>query len=348
MKTAVVAFAALAGAAALAASGKSVAKTSPESPTPTPVAIPDGAGGIGFDDLGFARGLKRVLVPAGRTGSLDLLDPQTQAVTAIPGFSRSTGGKGGHGAGTTSADEGAGFLFASDRDARKLDVVDPSAKKIVASAALAAGPDYVRFVEVTREVWVTEPSAKQIEVFTVPAQGTPTPARAATIAVPDGPESLVIDGTRKRAYTHEWGGKTHAVDLALRKIIASWDNGCGGSRGIALDEKKGFLFVGCEEGKVAVLDVESGRVVGSVKSGATGVDIIAWSPRLGHLYVPGESSATVAILGISEAGAPLVLGVSPAAPGAHCAATDDAGRFWVCDPARGRLLVYEDRFPASR
>src|SRR5262245_29018207 len=86
---------------------------------PAAVALPDGAQGIGFDDLRFDAALGQVLAPAGRSGNLDLVDPKTGAVTPIPGFSRTAGG-GGHGHGVTSVDAGEGWLFATDRTARAL------------------------------------------------------------------------------------------------------------------------------------------------------------------------------------------------------------------------------------
>lgn len=90
--------------------------------------MPGGGSGIGFDDLVFAASLRKVLVPGGATGNLELVDPDTFAITSIGGFSAAKGTfGGGHGDGTTSADEGRGLLFAVDRTAGKLDVVDPKA-----------------------------------------------------------------------------------------------------------------------------------------------------------------------------------------------------------------------------
>jgi hypothetical protein len=62
---------------------------------------------------------------------------------------------------------------------------------------------------------------------------------------------------RERAFTHLWNGKTLAIDLRKRKIVERWSNGCMGSRGIALDENRGFLFAGCDEGRLSVLDVKT-------------------------------------------------------------------------------------------
>jgi hypothetical protein len=122
------------------------------------IALPGGQGGIGFDDMRYAPALHAVLVPAGRTGRLALIDPRSGKVETIAGFTASAGSGEGHGAGSTSADAGGGLLFASDRNRRVVDVIDPGARRIVASVALGGGPDYVRWVAPLGEVWVTAPN----------------------------------------------------------------------------------------------------------------------------------------------------------------------------------------------
>lgn len=317
---------------------------------PGVVALPDGGKGIGFDDLRFDAGLGMVLAPAGGTGNLDLVDPKTGAVTPIGGFSRAAGDGGGHGHGVTSVDGGEGWLFATDRTARALVVIDPRARQIVGRAKLAGGPDYVRWVAATRELWVTQPGDARIEVFALPKatkDAPPAPVHAAFIAVRGGPESLVIDAKRGRAYTHRWKRDTLAIDVRSRRIVATWPAGCGAPRGIALDEARGLLLVGCEGGEATVLDVDhEGKQRGGAKAGR-GVDIIAYDGGRRHLYLPGEESATLAILAVSGAGALTVLGTMPTVAGAHCVTTDGAGGVFVCDPTRGRLLMIRDPYPPS-
>ena len=140
----------------------------PEIAKPTKLALPGGDGGIGFDDMMFSPSLHRVIAPAGRTGKLDLIDPKTQKIESVSGFSTEADKfGGGHGEGTTSADTGGGFVFASDRSRTEVEIVDPKTSKIVGNVKLAGGPDYVRWVEPANEVWVTEPGKKQIEFFTL-------------------------------------------------------------------------------------------------------------------------------------------------------------------------------------
>ena len=311
---------------------------------PVSVPLPGGERGIGFDDLRFDAALGQVLAPAGGTGNLDLVDPKTGAVTPIEGFSR-TAAAGGHDNGVTSVDGGEGWLFATDRTARAVVVIDPRGRKIVARAGLAGGPDYVRYVAATRELWVTEPGDARIEVFTLSADKPPAPKHAAFIPIRGGPESLVIDGKRGRAYTHRWKRETLAVDVRSRRVVATWAAGCGAPRGIALDEAHGFLLIGCEAGESTVLDVDhDGKLLSTARS-VRGVDIIAYDPVRRHLYLPGEDSATLAILGVSDRGVLTLLATLPTVAGAHCATTDGAGAVYVCDPSHGRLLIIRDPKP---
>jgi hypothetical protein len=310
----------------------------------SPHPFPGGSQGIGFDDLGFAPTLRKVIVPGGSTGKLALIDPDSQNVEMIGGFSERAGYSGGHGEGITSSDAGHGLIYVTDRSSRLLDTVDPNTKQIIVRARLASGPDYVRFVAETNEVWVTEPGAQRIEIFSLSDHGTPAATHSGFIPVRGGPESLVIG--RRQAFTHLWRGTTLAVDLKNRTIVGRWFNGCTGSRGIALDETRGFLFAGCDEGKVSVLDVKSGKIVGHAFSGA-GVDVIAYNQNLGHVYVPGADSGTIAIVGISASGAATVLKTADTVEGAHCVTADDRDQIYVCDPMHGKILVFKDTLHIS-
>jgi hypothetical protein len=335
-------------ACALFALTAAVTSAAPPPSVPAePLALPGGEGGIGFDDLLFAPDLARLLVPAGRSGRVDLVDPVSRQVVAIGGFSTQGRFVQGHGEGTTSADFGRGLIFASDRTAKKLVVLDPAARKVVARAELASGPDYVRWVAPTGEIWVTQPDQERIEIFALPASGPPVPVHKEFLSIPGGPESLIVDAARGRAYTHLWKSTTLAIDLKSRAVVARWPNGCGGSRGIALDPERGFLFAGCAEGKAVVLDLQQNGAVRDSLSAGSGVDIIDYSRGLHHLYLPGGESRTMAILGVGKSGKLALLATVKTAASAHCVAADDHRQAWVCDPHHGRLLRVADGFPAS-
>jgi DNA-binding beta-propeller fold protein YncE len=303
-------------------------------------------GGVGFDDLLYSAESHAVLAPAGATGCVDLFDSGSLAKTARCGLSASSDYAGGHGEGVTSADIGSGWLFAVDRTSQSLKVAKLVNQQAARAHPLSGQPDYVRWVESTREVWVTEPDREQIEVFALDDAGTLT--KKGAITVKDGPESLAIDRARGRAYSHTWSGGTVAIDLTTHALAEHFANGCKGSRGIALDSSKGFLFVGCSEGKALVLDIDhSGRVLGTQQT-SSGVDIVSVNLDRNHLYVPAASDGSVAVLGVGANGSLTALGRLPAARGAHCVTSDDHSRVWVCSPDAGALLVFDDPFPPTR
>ena len=154
----------------------------------------------------------------------------------------------------------------------------------------------------------------------------------------------VIDPERGRAYSHLWDGATVAIDLAAREVVATWPNGCGGSRGIALDAERGFLIAACQEGKLVLLDLDrDGEKLAEVWP-VDGSDVIDYDPDRRHLYTSGQVSASLAIVGVSSAGHMAVLGEDDAALGSHCVVGDGQGGVYLCDPDGGRILVRDDPF----
>jgi len=318
----------------------------------TAITIPNGEGGIGFDDMTFSSGLHKVLIPAGHTGKLYLIDPSTYAMTVIGGFSSSTKFQKGHDAGITSADEGGGFLFVLDHGKKEIVVIDPKTAAVAARAPLAGDSDYVRYVEYPisqrksylkhKEIWVTEPHNKQIEVFKFSADPLSL-SLVVRIPVPDGPESLMVDHQRNKAYTN-FGRQAGAIDLASHAIVATWPNGCEKSRGDALDESKGFLFVSCAEGKAVVFDIHQGHQEISNLTTDPGADVISYNTKLSHLYLTSSNKASLSVLGVSAQGKLSLLAHAQADQRAHCVVSDDQDNIWVCDPPRGQVLRFKDSF----
>jgi hypothetical protein len=299
-------------------------------------ALPNRGAGIGFDDLSYSASLGRVIAPAGRTGFIAFIDPNTRTTTMIGGFSTTDTYGGGHDYGVTSAVQGEGVFYATDRTSGELVTIDFGKRKIMSRTKLAASPDYVRYVSSRQEVWVTEPDESQIEIFSV--ADAVNPKSVAKVHVEGGPESLVIDDEHGRAYSNLWKSTTIAVDLETRKIVAEWPNGCTGSRGLALDREHGVLFIGCAEGKAVAL--KDGKVVSEGESGA-GVDIIDYAA--GRLFVPGGKAGNLTIFATDAEGMMKKLRTVNTAEGAKCVVADPKGRAFVCDPAKGRLFMVDGR-----
>jgi DNA-binding beta-propeller fold protein YncE len=298
--------------------------------------------GIGFDDIGYFPSLKRVSIPAGQTGKLLLLDPANRAITNTYQVTVPVVGAHEHASGTTSAAYVDGYIFASDHGQPGVVVLDARNGKVLQSIRLSSGPDYVRYLESRHELWVTEPRGQQIQVFSIDNSGSkPVITLNSNIPVAGGPESLVFDPLLKRAYTNLWKQKTVVIDTTTHKQTDEWNNTCEGPRGLAIDAGKGFLFVACTEGKVAVLDAKDGKLLATAKSGA-GIDIISYNLKSGHLYVPGASSATMTAFKVSPSGSLHAVRIYRTAKGAHCVTDDGGARVFVCDPHAGTILEFRD------
>jgi hypothetical protein len=147
--------------------------------------------GIGFDDLRYSSSLHRVLVPAGRTGTIVLIDPANHRTSTITGLSAEESYGGGHCEGTTSVDEGDGALYAIDRTSKQVVIIDPTARRVTVRTSLTGSPDCVRYVARTHELWVTEPDSERIEIFSISAKRDAL-THVGLISIPGGPESLLI------------------------------------------------------------------------------------------------------------------------------------------------------------
>jgi DNA-binding beta-propeller fold protein YncE len=141
-------------------------------------------------------------------------------------------------------------------------------------------------------------------------------------------------------YTNlEESGQTVAIDVRARAVVSNWRS-CDKPSGIAVDSKRGFVFVACRD-QVLVLDpAHGGRVVGSVPGGA-GVDNIDYTDDTGLLYAAEAAQLTIAR--IDDTGNPTPLSQVPTTQGARSVVAGRNGCAYVIDPLAGRILKVEPK-----
>jgi hypothetical protein len=312
---------------------------------PTIVRLANGAPGIGFDDVLYDRAANRIFVPGGRSGNLYEIDPSKgRSRVLASGFSATGKFDGGHDFGITSVTAGHGLLFATDRTRKTLSVIKPSTRSVVATARLGAGPDIVRYVAATNELWVTEPDAEQIEVLSGPSARTLRPRHVAFIRVPGGPEALAIDQAHGVAYTNAAAAKTVVVELRTRRVRPGWTSGCKTPKEFAIDPKRELAFTACNEGGIYAIDLAHGRkVVGHVPT-AGDVDFPAYAAALRHLYVESGTAKKVSVIAVAANGALTLLGTVPGALDSPNALADGSGNIWVPRPHSGDMMRIADPF----
>jgi DNA-binding beta-propeller fold protein YncE len=309
--------------------------------TVAPIALPGATGSVSLDYLAIDRAAGRVWIPAGETGSVDVLDAATGKLTRIEGFL--TAERESHGVkrvlGPSSATIGEGFVYVGNRGSAEVCPVDAAQLTRGACLTLPFPPDGLQYVAATREVWATTPRDRSITVIDAGAPGKL--AIKARIALPGAPEGYAVDQARGVFYTNlEDGNETLVLDARERRVIATWQPRCGadGPRGLALDAAKGLLFVACTD-HVQVLDAAHGGAALSQLPTGAGVDNIDYLEARGQLYVVSGKTATLTVAHLDEKGALTVLGTAPTAPGTRVVVAGSDGAAYVADGQQGRVLV---------
>ncbi len=333
---------------------------------------------ISFGDFTYDSQLNRVIIPAAETGQVALIDPANLQVQLISGFSQQVDAARPL-IGASSVAVAGGYLYGLDQATASIKTIRLNSGSLISSTYVQAAPDYIRFVSATNELWVTEKSLHQIEIFSISEDDPPVLQSVGVISVPDGPEGLVIDDLRGLAFTNRPDQSlTDVIQVMTHSVIAHWGSGCSSARGMAVDENDGYLFIACEEGRLVALDINNdGYQVASQNFGG-GLDAVVYNPNLHHVYLPSGASEVVAIFQLqklmvtpestngsgygSAANQPAASGASPAPEmkttlhllgtadtdlNAKCVTTDEDNNLWVCDPNNGQVFFIHDDFPDS-
>ena len=307
-------------------------------PPAAPVlALPGGsADGIGMDYLAFDPRTNTVWVPAGNTGSVDVVDDATGKIQRIEGFKTQEMERRGHKriVGPSSVTLGApGTVYVGNRGDFTVCAIDEKTLKKGTCGKLDSMPDGIAYVAPTKEVWVTAPRDKTIRIL-----DATTLAQKAKLTFEGEPEGFAADPTRGRFYTNlEDKDATLAIDLKTHKTVATWQPKCGedGPHGLRLDESNGLLVVACST-KVEAMDVKTGAITGSVDTG-DGVDDVDFVA--GRVYAGAGKAAKLTIASLDAKGAMAVVATMPTADGARNGVATTAGKVYLSHSKGSELVV---------
>jgi len=298
-------------------------------------------GDVFMDYIAYDRAHGRVWVPAGNTGSVDVLDATSDRVVRIEGFSTAEIER--HGTkrtvGPSSVTVGDGVVYVGNRGDSSVCAIDAAALKKLGCVKLDAAPDGLAYVAAMHEVWVTTPRDKSIHIVDV-ARPDALAAKG-RIRFEGEPEGFAVDDTRGLFYTNlEDADRTLVIDVKTHEIIHTWMPACGsdGPRGLALDEHLDFLFVACTD-HVVVLDAgHDGKHLSSVVTGP-GLDNIDYVARRRELFAAASRAATLTVARVDAHGTLTAVAVVPTAPGARNAVATEEGTAFLTDSPEGKILV---------
>jgi DNA-binding beta-propeller fold protein YncE len=303
--------------------------------TPLPGGPPVSMDYLAYDALG-----DRVVVPAGNTGKVDLVDGATGSVSVIEGFETAVvRGRDGHErvVGPSSATAGEGFIYVGTRAGNKVCAIDARALVKKGCATLPSSPDGVAYVSTTQEVWVTTPGDNAITILDVKTGAEPR----VTARVPvKHPEGYAVDPGRGLFYTNlAEDDETQVLDVRTRKEVGTFRLGCGEEEphGLALDVERRHLFVACSS-KVKSLDAGHGAVLGEIETGA-GLDNIDFLPSKHFVYAAAGRAGQLTVAEVSPAGLLRRRAQVAITQGGRTVVVDARGTAYVADSKGGRLIV---------
>jgi hypothetical protein len=317
-----------------------------------PLPLPGANGLVTLDYFAYEPTSRRLWVPAANTASVDVIDTTTDQIQRIEGFSVAQVELRGklRSVGPSSVAIGDGVVYVGSRADSKICVIDARTLKrgdciefAPASAGLAAAPDGLIYIAATKELWATSgappigiPAAdRSIKILSASQRATLTPA--GKIPLPGSAEGYAVDNVQGRFYTNlEETGQTVAIDVRKRAVVSTWRS-CDDPSGVAVDSKRGFVFVACTDHVIVLDPAHEGRVAGSISTGA-GVDNIDYAEDTGLLYAAAADAAQLTIARIDDHGVPTSLARVQTRKGARSVVAGRSGCAYLIDPLGGSIL----------
>jgi DNA-binding beta-propeller fold protein YncE len=314
-----------------------------------PIPLPGATGPVALDYFAYDRTTGKLWVPASNTGSVDVIDEKTDAISRVSGFPTGEIERRGRkiAVGPTAASIGDGVVYIGNRGDATVCVIDAKTltrgECVPLSSDRAVTPDGVVYVAATREVWVTlrvkvgdNAAAKGLEIFD--ASDLHHLKRKTRIPLDGLAEGYAVDNQRGLFYTNiEDAGKTVAIDVRSHKVVATWNPGSSDLQGLALDTSRRFLFVACANHVVNIDAAHDGKVLDSIQIGA-GLDNIDYSAEEKLLYAAASQAARLTIAEVGDDGKFHLRATVPTVKGARGVVAGSDETAYLIDPAEGRIL----------
>lgn len=246
---------------------------------------------------------------------VDVVDTDTgKLVGAVTGL------KGTHG---VVLDLGGKLGYISDGGANAVVVFDRGSLATIATIPTGTNPDGMTFEPVSRTLWAFNGRSKNISVI-----DTGTRAVVATIDLPGKPEFPQADGKGHVFDNIEDKNEVVELDAATDKLIATLPlEGCDSPSGMAIDRAHHRLFSVCDGKKMAVVDTDSFKQIGSATIG-DGPDAADFDPKRQLVFSSNGQDGTLSVIDAAHGYA--ALETVPTARGA---------RTMAYDPAKDRAYV---------
>jgi YVTN family beta-propeller protein len=255
-----------------------------------------------------------------RGDHVDVLDTQTgKQVGSIGGL---------HGIHGVALDTAGKLGYISDGGGNAVVAFDRTTLATVATIPAGTGPDSIIFEPATQTVWAFNGRSKNATVIDATTQKV-----VATIPLPGRPEAPAVDGAGIVYDNLEDKNEIVRLDAHALSSLGSGQNaewaiaGCDGPSGLAIDPEGHRLFPVCDGKKMAIVDTNTGKTLGTATIG-NGPDAAGWSA--GHKLA--FASCGEGVLSVIDA-------ASPDYKTIQTLPTQQGARTMAYDPAADRVYL---------
>ncbi|HWD37752.1 MAG TPA: hypothetical protein VG944_02805 [Fimbriimonas sp.] len=269
----------------------------PLTPQP-PIVIPGGAGK--FDFMGIDAGNHLVFASHPGKSSIAVLNTETGKAVDVPVGVEVNG---------VAADSKGKRLFGAG-PGKTLVVVDTTNFSKIGALPLDGPGDCVQFDKARGVVYVDNDDGTNLWVVDGKALKL-----SSAITIKEAPEYMEYDSGTDRIYQAIKSANTvQVIDAAGRKVLNEFTLGeLSSPHGLALDKKTRRLFVAGKNGKLVMLDADTGKLLKSVEV-LQGSDQIAYDSGNKRLYIPAQGQIQVVQITGDDAA---VLGSVPVGKDCH-------------------------------
>jgi YVTN family beta-propeller protein len=219
--------------------------------------------------------------------------------------------------------------YISDGAGNAIVVFNRADFSVQATVPAGTNPDGITFEPATKTVWAFNGRSKNVSVL-----DTSSNAVVATIDLPGKPEFPQADGKGSVFDNIEDKNEIVKLDAASHKVVAVWPlTGCESPSGMAIDRNKHRLFSVCDGGKMAVVDYESGKVLGLAAIGDS-PDAAGFDPKNGLAFSSNGGDGTLTVVNPGKDGFPVLQTVS----------TEKGARTMALDTETGRIYLVTAQF----
>jgi YVTN family beta-propeller protein len=181
--------------------------------------------------------------------------------------------------------------FTSNGRAGTITIFDLKTLKVIGNAQAGTNPDAIVYDPSSKRVFAMNGRSKDATAI-----DAATGKVVGTVPVDGKPEFAVADGSGHVYVNIEDKSEEQRIDSQNLKVTATWPLGpCQQPTGLAMDIAHRRLFAGCDNKMMAVLDANSGLMIGTPEIGE-GVDANAFDPELGYAYASNGESATLTVV----------------------------------------------------